>query len=85
MSAGLSPIQRRVFALLFAAGEARVENGAILIEGGGELPATIIRQLITKGYLARTVRDKGRVVIRPCIGAAGKATALDKAGKATST
>lgn len=85
MTTSLSPVQRRVFAILFAAGEARVEGGAILVEGGGELPAAIIRQLITKGYLARTVRGKGHVVIRPCIGAAGRAAALDKAGKAASS
>lgn len=70
----LDRVERRVFALLFAAGEARIENSAILIAGGGELPATVIRRLIRKGLVSRYVplKGKGPVIIRPSIGAARK-------------
>lgn len=73
--ASLSEIQRRVLAIIIGAGEARVERGAIVIPGSGELPAPIVRQLIGKGWLAREARGKDCVVIRPSIGAVA---AVDK-------
>jgi hypothetical protein len=68
----LNVVQRRVLAIMIVAGEARVENGAIVIPGREELPATIVRQLIGKGWLSRHARAKGCVVIKPAIGAAAK-------------
>ena len=70
MTIRVTAVERRVFALLFAAGEARAEAGTFLIDDRMELPATIIRRLIRMG-LVSVFRSGKRVHIRPSIGAAG--------------
>lgn len=71
MSIRVTAVERRVFALLFAAGEARVEDGHFRIEDRMELPAAVIRRLIRMG-LVSVFRSSGKVHIRPSIGAAGQ-------------
>jgi hypothetical protein len=68
MTKPLTPLQRRVFALIFAAGEARREGSSIRLSGEKlELPSFVVRQLIGKGYLSRTVARKGLTIYRPAI------------------
>lgn len=75
MSIRLDRAERRVFAIVFAAGEIRggPKRDFSLAEGT-VLPGTIIRALIRKGLLS--VHQLGTAtkpaIVRPSIGAAGK-------------
>lgn len=75
MTIRLQPAQRRVFAIVFAAGEIRSGPGRdFSLPEGTVLPGTIVRQLVAKGLLS--VHQLGSstrpAIIRPSIGAAAK-------------
>jgi hypothetical protein len=72
MAIRVTKVERRVFAVLFAAGEARAEGGTFRLAEGMELPAAVIRRLIRMGLVSVFRTAGGRVHIRPSIGAAGQ-------------
>jgi len=75
MSIRLQPVQRRVFAIVFAAGEIRGGPGRdfSLLEGT-VVPGTIVRQLVAKGLLSvhQMATKTKPAILRPSIGAAAK-------------
>lgn len=75
MTIRLLPAQRRVFAIVFAAGEIRSGPGRdFSLPEGMVVPGTIVRQLVAKGLLS--VHQMGSstkpAIVRPSIGAAAK-------------
>jgi hypothetical protein len=75
MSIRLDAAERRVFAIVFAAGEIRgAERRDFALPEGTILPGTIVRKLIRKGLLSVHQLGNGTklAIIRPSIGAAAK-------------
>lgn len=75
MTIRLDAAERRVFAIVFAAGEIRgAERRDFALPEGTILPGTIVRKLIRKGLLSVHQLGNGTkpAIIRPSIGAAAR-------------
>lgn len=75
MTIRLDAVERRVFAIIFAAGEIRgAERRDFALPEGTIVPGTIVRKLIRKGLLSVHQLGNGTkpAIVRPSIGAAAK-------------